>query len=169
MKKIILAGMLMTTLIASDGADYFGISAGNAEFKMSDLLSSESNSNTQVSVTLGHYYEDSSRVSATYTYVKHDRSVDNNDAISLAYDFMLPLVKNRFSMYAGPVIGYTRLKDSAIDLSGFHYGAQAGAIVRLFEKIEIEAGYRYLRENGSDSGIELDDIKMWYAGANLRF
>jgi opacity protein-like surface antigen len=90
---------------------------------------------------------------------------------------MLPLAEDKFSLYAGPVIGYTSYKESAddisLDLSGFHYGAQAGAILRIVENVEIEAGYRYLLETGSDTvttvKIDADNIKMWYVGANIRF
>lgn len=178
MKKIIMVAVLATSLMAADNADYFGVSAGNSELKVSIPGASAKDDGGHISATLGHYYEDTSRISASYTYIRHDDGVDKSDAFSLAYDFILPLAKNRFSIYAGPVIGYTRYEDNlGVDLSGFHYGAQAGVIVRLIENIEFEAGYRYLKENGSDTvnvlgtdvDIDADDIKMWYIGANLRF
>lgn len=76
-------------------------------------------------------------------------------------------------MYAGPVLGYTRYEEAGLDLSGFHYGVQAGAIVKLVDNIEIEAGYRFLLQTGSDTvlgdNVDADDVKMWYIGANIRF
>lgn len=169
MKKIVIATILATSLIAADNADYFGVSVGNTEFKASLSGASAKTDGGHISATLGHYYGDTSRVSASYTYVKHDSDVDNSDAFSLAYDFILPLAKDKFSIYAGPVIGYTRYEETFLDLSGFHYGAQAGAIVRVADSFEIEGGYRYFKENGSDSGLELDDMQNWYVGANIRF
>lgn len=183
MKKIALAVLLGSGLMAAENSDYFGISFGNAELGGEVSVPSISFSENgeiddgHISFSLGHYYGDTARVWAAYTYVNVDNDVDEADAFSAGYDFILPLAQNRFSLYAGPVIGYTRFEDSELDLSGFHYGAQAGAIVRLIDNIELEAGYRYLRETGSDTvnisgtdvDIDADDLKIWYVGANLRF
>jgi hypothetical protein len=181
MKKIALAVLLASGLMAAENADYFGISFGNAELGVeASALGVSADAETdggQVSFALGHYYGDTARVWAAYTYVDTDEGVDEADAFSVGYDFVLPLAENKFSLYAGPVIGYTRYEEPGLDLSGFHYGAQAGAIVRLIDNIEFEAGYRYLKETGSetvnvlgtDVNIDADDLKIWYVGANLRF
>jgi len=177
MKKIVLATLLATGLMAADNANYFGINVGNAKLKVdasgSGINDSATIDGTQYTAVLGHYYGDTGRISAAYTYIKHDAGVDNSDAFSVAYDFILPVVENRFSLYAGPVVGYTEYKESNLDLSGFHYGAQAGAIVRVIDKIELEAGYRYLEETGKDTfggaTIKANNVQMWYVGANIRF
>lgn len=177
MKKIGLVVLLASGLMAAGNENYFGISVGNAELSGTVASTDFDTDGTQYTVALGHYYGDTSRVSAAYTYVKHEAGVDESDAFSVAYDFILPIADNKFSLYAGPVLGYTRYEESAgglsLDLSGFHYGAQAGAIVRVMDNIEIEAGYRYLIETGSDTvlgiNVDADDLKMWYVGANIRF
>lgn len=181
MKKIVLASLLATGLMAGSNENYFGISAGNAKMTFNASGSGVSvdgdTDGTQYTATLGHYYGNSGRISAAYTYVKHDAGVDTSDAISFAYDFILPIAQDKFSIYAGPVVGYTRYEEPGLDLSGFHYGAQAGAIVKIMDNIELEAGYRYLIETGNDSidvsginvKVEADDVKMWYVGANIRF
>lgn len=177
MKKIVLAALLASSLMASGNQDYVGITLGNATLSGDSELVDFDTDGTQYTFTIGHYYENTGRVSASYTYVEHDTGVDNSDAFSVAYDFLIPVVEDRFSLYAGPVIGYTRYEESAntlkLDLSGFHYGAQAGAIVRVLDNIELEAGYRYLLETGSDTVADIDvdakNLRMWYAGANLRF
>ena len=176
MKKIVLATLLTTGLMAAGNENYFGISAGNAELTGNVESSDFDTDGTQYTFVLGHYYGENARVSAAYTYVKHDSGVDKSDAISVAYDFILPLAENKFSLYAGPVVGYTRYEESSaginLDLSGFHYGAQAGAIIKLMDKIELEAGYRFLLETGNDTvlgvNVDADDVKMWYVGANIR-
>ncbi len=181
MKKIVLASLLATGLMAAGNENYFGISAGNAKMSFSasaNGISTDGDTDgTQYTAVLGHYYGNTGRISAAYTYVNHDGDVDKSDAISFAYDFILPLAENKFSLYAGPVVGYTRYEEPGLDLSGFHYGAQAGALVQIMDNIELEAGYRYLFETGSDSidilgtsvKVEADDVKMWYVGANIRF
>ena len=181
MRKIALAALLVSGLMAAENANYFGITFGNAELGVEGSTSIASASveadGGHISFALGHYYENTARAWASYTYVREDDNVDVSDAFSVGYDFILPLAENKFSLYAGPVIGYTRYEEPGLDLSGFHYGAQAGVIVRLIDNIEFEAGYRYVKENGNetinmsgvDVEIEADDVKMWYVGANLRF
>jgi hypothetical protein len=169
MKKLVLVGLLAASLMAADGENYFGINMGNAKISMSTDTTDGDTDETHYTATLGHYYGKNARISASYTYINRENDVDAADLFSVAYDFMLPLAEDKFSLYAGPVIGYTSYKTSLIDLSGFHYGAQAGAIFRIVENVELEAGYRYLLETGSDKGLNADNLQMWYVGANLRF
>lgn len=181
MKKIVLIALLATGLMAASNENYFGLNIGNAKFSGSASVSGASadwdTDGTQYTAVLGHYYGDTGRVSAAYTYVKHEAGVSKSDALSVAYDFILPLAENKFSLYAGPVLGYTRYEETDLDLSGYHYGAQAGAIVKIMDTIELEAGYRFLIETGSQKvtvlgvpvSVDADNVKMWYVGANLRF
>lgn len=179
MKKIGLAVLLASGLMAAGNENYFGVSAGEADISLTasalGASASADDTETAYNVTLGHYYNDRARVSATYTRV--DYNIDPVDALSFAYDFILPVANDKLGLYAGPVAGYTWYKDSVINLSGFHYGAHAGAIIKIADNFEIEAGYKYVLETGDDtvnvSGtdvkIEIDNAKMWYVGANIRF
>lgn len=180
MKKIVLAVLIGSCgLMGADNVAFIGASVGNTELQTSvgtgDFESK--NDDTHFTGTLGQYVGDNARVSLSYTYVEPTGHVVNSDGLSLAFDFIIPLVENTFSLYAGPVLGYTRFEEKTaglkLDLSGMHYGAQAGAIVRVVKNIEIEGGYRYLIETGSDSAlgvkVDADDLHMWYVGANFRF
>ena len=181
MKKIVLVALLATGLMAASNENYFGLSVGNAKMSgsssASGVINDWSTDGAQLTGTLGHYYGDSGRISAAYTYINHDAGVNKSDALSVAYDFILPLAENKFSLYAGPIVGYTRYEEADLDLSGYHYGAQAGAIVKIMDTIELEAGYRFLIETGSQKvivlgvpvSVDADNVKMWYVGANLRF
>ena len=180
MKKIILAGLLVGCgLMGAENVSFIGASIGNAELQTSVGEGSfESNNDaTHYTGTVGQYVGENARVSLSYTYVEPTGNVKHSDGLSLAIDFVLPVVEDTFLLYVGPVVGYTRFEEEAsgldLDLSGLHYGAQAGAIVRIVKNIEIEGGYRYLVETGSDSvlgaSVEADDLRMWYVGANFRF
>lgn len=166
MKTIVLAALLASSLMAASHEDYFGLSIGNAELEANTGGSTDGG---QITATLGHYYGDTGRISASYSYIKRETAIKNSDVLSVAYDFILPLADNKFGLYAGPVVGYTLYKDNVVNFSGAHYGAEAGAIIRIADKLELDAGYRYLFETGSDLGVDLDNVKMWYVGANLRF
>jgi opacity protein-like surface antigen len=169
MKKLVLVALLATGLMAASNEDYFGLSVGNAKLEASSSLGNASTDGGQITATLGHYYNDTGRISASYSYIKREEGIKNSDVLSVAYDFILPLADNKIGLYAGPVVGYTLYKDDVVNFSGAHYGAEAGAIIRIADKLELDAGYRYLFETGSDLGVDLDNVKMWYVGANLRF
>lgn len=180
MKKILLVALLAGCgLMGANNVTYIGASVGNTELKTSVGTSDfeSKHDDTHYTATIGQYVGDYGRVSLSYTYVEPTGNVQNSDGISLAYDYVLPIVDNTVALYLGPVIGYTRFEEEAggvkLDISGMHYGAQAGAIVRVVQNIEIEGGYRYLVETGDDAvaGVKVnaDDLRMWYVGANLRF
>lgn len=180
MKKILLVALLAGCgLMASDNVPYIGFSVGNAELKtsvgMGDFESKHDD--THYTATLGQYIGDNGRVSISYTYVDPTGNVENSDSASLAFDFIVPIIDDTLALYVGPVVGYTRLEEESagvkLDLSGMHYGVQAGAIVRIIDNIEIEGGYRYLVEEGEDSilGVDMsaDNLRMLYVGVNFRF
>lgn len=180
MKRILLVALLAGCgLMASDNVPYIGFSVGNAELKTSvgtgDFESKHDD--THYTATLGQYIGENGRVSISYTYVDPTKNVQHSDNASLAFDFIVPVIKDTLSLYVGPVVGYTRFEQEVagvnLDLSGMHYGVQAGAIVRIIDNIEIEGGYRYLIENGEDTilGVDVnaDDLRMMYVGVNFRF
>lgn len=169
MKRVAFCLLIVTALASAENKDYFSFNAGNTELRMESSTEKTRVDDTQYSFTLGHYY-DNSRVSARYTYVDSgDDNFDSNHQLSLAYHFILPIIEDTFSLYAGPVAGYSRIKGDGINLSGFHYGGQAGAIVGVVENIEVEAGYRFLMERGNNHGIDAEYSKTWYAGINILF
>ena len=180
MKKILLVALLAGCgLMASDNVPYIGLSVGNAELKTSVGIGNfeSKHDDTHYTGTVGQYIGNNGRVSISYTYVEPTGNVQNSDSVSLAFDFIAPIINDTVALYAGPVVGYTRLEEEAtgmkLDLSGMHYGAQAGAIIRIIDNIEIDGGYRYLVENGEDTllGVDVsaDNLRMWYVGVNLRF
>jgi len=179
MKRIALAVMLAGALMGADNVPFIGVSVGNVELKSNVPLTGYESKvdDTHYTATLGQYLGENGRVSLSYTYVEPTHNIKHSDGASLAYDFIIPVIDDAFFVYAGPVVGYTRFEEEAsgikLDLSGLHYGGQAGAIVRVMKNVEVEGGYRYLIETGSDTvlgvKVDADTLKMWYIGANLRF
>ncbi len=179
MKKIVLAVMLASGLMGADNVAFIGASVGNTELQNNvSALGYESKvDDNHYTATLGQYVGTNGRIGLSYTYVKPTGNIKHNDGVSLAFDFMLPIVDNALYLYAGPVVGYTRFEEEALgiklDLSGLHYGGQAGGIFRIMDTVEVEGGYRYLIETGKDTilgvNVDADKLKVWYVGANLRF
>lgn len=179
MKKIALAAVLAAGLMGAENVPFIGVSVGNTELKSTvNVTGYESKvDDTHYTATLGQYLGENGRVYLSYTYVEPKHNVKNSDGASLGFDLILPVIDNALFLYAGPVVGYTRFEQESagikLDLSGLHYGGQAGAIVRVMNNIEIEGGYRYLIQTGSDTlvgvTVDADTLRMWYIGANLRF
>lgn len=169
MKRVAFSLLIVTALAGAENKDYFGFNAGNTELRMESSSGKTRKDDTHYSFIVGHYYE-SSRVSARYTYIHSGAdNFDSNHQLSFAYDYILPVAEDLFSLYAGPVVGYSRIKGDGLNLSGFHYGGEAGAIVEVVENIELETGYRFLMERGDNHGVNAEYNKTWYLGANIRF
>jgi len=166
MKKIVLAALVASGAMAAGNSDYAAISIGEATSAVTSGGQTVNDSKTAYSIALGHYYGDKGRVAGTYSHI--DYTGINSDSLSLSYDFMLP-VASSVSVFAGPSAGYMWLED----LSGLIYGGEAGAVYRINDAIEVEAGYRLMLGTGSytvgTNKVVLDDVSGWYVGANFRF
>ncbi len=95
MKKILLVALLAGCgLMGADSVPYIGVSVGNVELKSSvGTVDFESkNDDTHYTGTLGQYIGNNGRVALSYTYVEPTGNVKNRDGVSLAYDFILPVI-----------------------------------------------------------------------------
>ena len=180
MKKIVLMALLVSCgLMGAEHVTYVGVSVGNTELETSAVGGNfeSKHDDTHFTATVGQYVGDYGRVSLSYTYLEPTGNIQQSDGASLAYDVVVPALNDTFFLYAGPVIGYSRLEGESsgveLDLSGMHYGVQAGVIVSIIEHLEIEGGFRYLVLTGEDNvlglGVSADNLNIWHVGANFRF
>ena len=165
MKKILTMALVVSSLSAAGNSEYIGLGIGSSKF----TVDKSTNTGTHGSLVLGKKYGDYGRFYATGTYIDSSGSVDAVGVYSLAYDFMFPVVDDVFSLYMGPVAGYTTYREKTIDLSGAHYGAEAGVTVDLGEIFELEIGYRYLVENGEDGSVSAKSMQQAYFQVNVFF
>lgn len=179
MKKIAVAVMLASGLIAAENGFYMGVDIGNTEynFKASAFGISAENEDDGGSQTFkaGYFIDKNNRASAFYQNV----NVDNGDGemYGVGYDYLIG--NNAFKPFVGALLGYgsSESDDGIIDLSGSVYGAQAGVNYTFNENFSVEAGYRYLisdmddtvRVSGVDVKVEIDTVKNWFIGANYKF
>ena len=160
MKKLVLFLSLISSVFAAQSGSYMGFGAGYGMLKI-DGTSTLNDKVTQHrasdgvtgSFALGHKYGEYGRIYALGMYKKASSIYENAGTFSLSYNFLIPVAEDAFSIYLGPVAGYTVYNDNGIDLSGAHYGAEIGVIFNLTNTIELEAGYRILKEKGTYSGI----------------
>lgn len=181
MKKVALAVLLASGLMAAENGFYVGADAGNTKYdlKASALgISAEDNDDGgSQTVKMGYYLDKNNRASAFYQNV----NVDNGDGAmyGVGYDYLIG--DNAFKPFVGALVGYGSAKDDIgeIKMTGPVYGAQAGVNYSFNENFSIEGGYRYLKSNmddmvrdpdtGIDVKLEVDTIKNWFIGANYKF
>lgn len=168
MKKILTMALVVSSLCAANNSEYIGLGVGSSEFTV-DTVNTITNSGVHGTIVLGKNYGDYGRFYASGTYINSSDSVDTVGVYSLAYDFIFPVADDIFSLYVGPVAGYTTYKEQSIDLSGAHYGAETGVTVDLDETFELELGYRYLVENGKEGVVSAKSMQQIYFQVNIYF
>lgn len=183
MKKIVLAVILASAVIAAENGFYVGADIGNTEFniKVSALGVSAEDKDDGGSQTLkiGYYFNLNNRVSAFYQNINTEGG--DTYTYGIGYDYLIG--DNAFKPFVGAIAGYGFSKtdepvyDSPLTLSGNIYGAQVGINYAFNENFSAEAGYRYLKSeinentmvSNIDIKLEMDTIQNWFFGINYKF
>ena len=179
MKKIVLASLLATGLMAADSGVYVGVDLGNTtyDFKASAMGISATDKYDGGSQTLkvGYYLDKNSRASAFFQNINTDG--EKTYTYGVGYDYLIG--ESPLKPFVGAIIGYgsSKADDGSVKLAGAIYGAQAGLNYTVTENFSVEAGYRYMKSNmedtitisGIDVKLEADPIKNWFIGANYKF
>lgn len=188
MKKIALAVLLASGLMAADSGMYVGADIGKTKggikYNYQDTAIPANNesgkdSDDGVSETLkvGYYLNSNNRVYAAI----HISNMDYTDTrnFGVGYDYLIG--SGALKPFMGVMAGYTKNEisddDITIDVDGMYYGAQLGVNYGLNENLSLEAGYRYMKSNadfdiasGTESEkVEIDYISNWFVGVNYKF
>lgn len=176
MKKIVLAAMLTSGLMAADSGLYIGVDAGNTAMDVTVTNGSATSKQTidggSQTLKVGYYLDKNSRVAAAYQHINTSGS-NSASAYLVGYDYMIG--EGDFKPFVGAILGYSKYSQSNLTLNGALYGAQAGLNYAFMENFSVEAGYRYMASSAdsqftaSTSKAEVDAIKNWFIGANYKF
>lgn len=179
MRKIVLASVLASGLMAADSGVYVGVDLGKTAY---DLKASamgitlvEQDDEASQTFKVGYYLDKNSRASTFFQNVNTDGG--KTYTYGVGYDYLIG--ESPLKPFVGAILGYgsSKADDGSIKLSGAIYGAQAGLNYALNENFSVEAGYRYMKSNmndtitvsGVDVKLEADPIKNWFIGANYKF
>ncbi len=182
MKKIALAVLLASGLMAADSGVYVGVDVGNTEYEgtanwnYSGFSGSENAKSDGSSQTLkiGYYFDANNRVNAFIQNI----SIDDAKAYSygVGYDYLIG--SNAFKPFVGVFVGGNTVSpDDESSASGAIYGAQIGLNYAINANFSAEAGYRYMGStmeeewtDGVDSeSYEIDSMNNWFVGLNYKF
>ena len=187
MKKMGLALLLASGLMASDDGVYLGADLGNtkADFKMfihdPNINFSKKDDGGSQTLKVGYYFNSNNRIAAFYQNINIEDG--NGDISGIGYDYLIG--DHELKPFAGVMAGYGSMDDDyfGFDISGAFIGAQLGINYAFNDNISIEAGYRYMKTNMNDTvavividlgeirdlDIEIDTLKNWFIGANYKF
>jgi len=181
MKKIMLATLLASGLMAADSGFYVGADVGNtaADFKATapsiGYSSSITDDGGSQTLKVGYYFDKNSRTSAFYQHLNVEDG--SGSFYGIGYDYLIG--DNAFKPFIGAIAGYGSVNVDSVDVAikGSFFGAQAGLNYSITDNFSAEAGYRYMKANMDDTIVvsgrnltfELDTIKNWFIGANYKF
>lgn len=179
MKKIALAVLLASGLMAADSGMYVGFDVGSTEYDYDVSLNGGSEGGTDdggsATLKVGYYFDKNSRVYGSYQNVNTDGG--DTFSVSVGYDYLYG--SNDFKPFVGVIAGYGSSSDDdgVMDISGAVYGAQVGVNYAFNANFSAEAGYRYMKSNmedsmseeGVDVKVEIDPISNWFVGVNYKF
>jgi len=178
LKKIILLTLLAASLMASQNNDYVTLSGGQSNIKTYStstgaVTAKGKTDGEEVTLTLGHKYDDYARFSASFQLLNKSDTVKSAGSFTMAYDLLFPISTSGISLFVGPLIGYTLFETNSNRLNGLHYGVEAGALFEFADNWAIELGYKYFKETGSQEGtlakVEFDNMQTFYLGASYYF
>ncbi|MDD2652397.1 MAG: hypothetical protein PHX44_05020 [Sulfurimonas sp.] len=127
MKKIALAALLASGLMAADSGIYVGVDVGNTKFDMkasaSGVSAEESDDGGSQTLKVGYYFDKNNRASICYQNV----NVDGGDSyhIGIGYDYLIG--NDDFKPFVGAFVGYGSADDDELpelDISGAVFGVQ---------------------------------------------
>lgn len=179
MKKIALAALLASGLMAADSGFYVGADLGNTAYDLKasamGVSATEKDDGGSQTLKAGYYLDKNSRVSAFFQNVNTDGGKTNTYGVG--YDYLIG--DSALKPFVGAILGYgsSKADDGSVKLSGAIYGAQVGLNYALNENFSVETGYRYMKSkmedtiivSGIDVKLEADPIKNWFVGVNYKF
>ena len=147
MKKLVLFFSLLSSLFAVENGSYIGVGSGYSMLKVETPqgVSKENSDGMTGVIALGYKYNEHGRIYAVGMYRDSSNAYPTVGSLSLAYDFLVPMDQT-LSLYVGPVAGYTNYISNSFDSARGHYGVEVGAVFNLKKELELEMGYRILKE-----------------------
>lgn len=187
MKKMVLALLLASGLMAADKGVYLGVDFGNtkADFDLSihdpNMSWSETDDGGSQTLKVGYYFNSYHRLCGFYQNINIEDG--RGTTTGIMYDYLIG--DYDLKPFAGVITGFGKVKDDyfGFNITGAFAGAQLGLNYTFNDHISIEAGYRYMKTNMNDTvavyvidlgqvrdlDIEIDTLKNWFIGANYRF
>ena len=187
MKKVavaLLCTALGTTLYArediSESQPFIGLEIGYATvqgdvgpvFSFNPPIRDYKGSDIEYGIRLGAQKEDW-RTTLTFNYFDgtNDGYEQNYEKGLVSFDYFL-MKGSSLKPYLGVNVGYINYESTNdIDMSGFVYGGQAGIVLNIAGKVDLDLMYRYSLSNATqeDHDASLDHVGSIVFGVNYLY
>ncbi len=194
MKKIALATLLVSGLMAADSGFYVGADVGGKKVSGDSSWSyvnpsypsfndsgsnSISENSTAGTLKVGYYFNKNNRANLSLQVANYDNVQETS--FGAGYDYLIG--DAALKPFVGALAGYTSFNpDNGDNASGGYFGGQLGVNYAFNENISAEAGFRYVALNVEDSQsqadgfggtdaskTELKSTANWFIGVNYKF
>ncbi|WP_201797774.1 outer membrane beta-barrel protein [Photobacterium rosenbergii] len=168
MKKMMTSAVIMATMAATPAlamnTDWFvGAGVGYQDDKVKGNNASNGE-DANIQLRGGAILNDRHRVMGTYGYA------DKNDQhlFLASYDYLLP-VHDRVNLVAGVSVGAADNKLNGKSSTDFVWGGQVGAMYEIDRNWSTEITYRYLDQDYSEKGTDIDYTQQVVWSVDYRF
>lgn len=195
-KSLVLVGLLVasSSVFGAEKDWFVGMEIGHSTMDYSYTYSgyttrsgTEDTSGGHQAIKLGKYFGNNIRASLSLFRYNEEADVDVNTQ-TLGIDYLIgdgafkPFIGVGISRFTYKETGFgSGYSKDSIELKDTALGIQFGGLYEINKNWDIEAGYRILKTNGSDTvtytptnpdlkiAIESDDSKQWFIGVNYNF
>ncbi|WP_235530852.1 porin family protein [Shewanella sp. P1-14-1] len=174
----ILAATLCSSLMVANAqaadVDYF-IGAGTGY--QTDTINGDVIKDTDglpIILRAGVVINEQHRVTGTFSYMEDKFSIGEQDykheqySWLVSYDYLIPVAKNT-QLFMGVTAGGNDNKVAGKASADFTWGGQAGVTYQWNEHFSSDLGYRYLEQDYSKNGVDIDNSQQVYLTLDYKF
>lgn len=155
-----------------------GVLKSNATSYVNGVSADGDLSTTYEALRIGKYY-DFGRIGVSAGIINEDQGTDGK-FIGVSYDYMF-YNDDKLVPFLGASFSYSKNEakgtNFTVDHNGMQYGIEAGCVYELSDKIDLEAGARYLKSNvdgsttvsGNIIDVEVDSVVQYYISLGYKF
>ena len=175
-KAVLLAGVMAGSTSVAQAADieYF---VGGAAGYQTDTIKGDIKKDTEDmswQLRAGVLINEQHRVTGTFGYMEDKFSVAGSDYKQeqynwlVSYDYLIPMHKDA-NFFIGVVAGANDNKVAGRASTDFVYGGQVGLQYKWNEHFSSDLGYRYLEQDYSENGIDIENSQQVYLTLDYKF
>jgi len=123
---------------------------------------------------IGMIIENHHRITGTFGYMEDKFSASGSQykqeqySWLVSYDYLFPVHQN-VNVFAGVTTGVNDNKIAGRASTDFVWGGQVGMQYKWSKHLSSDLGYRYLEQDYSESGIEIENSQQVYLSLDYRF
>ncbi|MGS0675615.1 outer membrane protein [Shewanella sp. 125m-1] len=171
--SVLCSGLMISSVQAVE-VDFFAGAAAGYQMDKVDGAVSHDTEDMSWQGRIGVLIEQQHRITGTFAYMEDEFSNSSADykqeqySWLLSYDYLIPVHKD-VNLFLGVSAGVNDNKIAGRSSTDFVYGVQAGMQYKWTENLSSDLGYRYLAQDYSENGIDIDNSQQIYLSLDYKF